>query len=515
MAADPRGPEAGEAAAGPLHLELRGVSKRFGGVQALREVDLAVRQGSIHALVGENGAGKSTLGKIIAGVHRPDAGQVLVSGRPVAYGSPREALADGIALIAQELSLVPELSVMENVLLGTEAHRLGLLDAKTMRRRFDGLEELGFELPADAPVGSLRAADQQKVEILRAVAREVRLIVMDEPTTSLTPDEAERLFAVIRDQAARGTTIIYVSHALESVLELCEEITVLRDGQVVRTTPAAQQTVEGLVTAMIGRSLGAIFPRKQPPPSDAAVVLSVRGLATSGWVRNVSFDVRRGEIVGLAGLIGSGRSEVARAISGAAPLDDGRIEIDGQPVRIRSPREAVRRGVALLPESRKAQGLVLGNSVLDNVTLPHMDAFQRGGVVLRSRQRERVKEVCDLVGVRAPALNGPVSSLSGGNQQKVMFAKWLCRPPRVLLADEPTRGVDVAAKQAIYELLVSLAAQGMAILLVSSELEEVLELAHRVLVMRQGQVAGELAEADEKAVLDLAFGTAQPRSTSR
>ena len=496
-------------------MELRAVSKRFGGVQALRDVDLAVRQGSIHALVGENGAGKSTLGKIIAGAHRHDSGEMLVDGRPVAYGSPREALADGIALIAQELSLVPGLSVMENVLLGTEAHRLGMLDARTMRRRFGELEELGFNLPADVPVGSLRMADQQKVEILRAVAREVRLIVMDEPTTSLTPDEAERLFAVIRDQAARGTTIIYISHALESVLELCEEVTVLRDGQVVRTTPAARQTVEGLVTAMIGRSLGAIFPPKQPPASDAPVVLSVRGLATSGWVRGVSFDVRGGEILGLAGLIGSGRSEIARAIAGAERREAGTIEIDQQPVRINSPREAVRRGVALLPESRKAQGLVLGNSVLDNVTLPHMHAFQRGGVVLRSRQRARVQEVCDQVGVRAPTLSGSVSSLSGGNQQKVMFAKWLCRPPRVLIADEPTRGVDVAAKHAIYELLVGLAARGMAILLISSELEEVLELAHRVLVMRRGRIAGELDQADEKAVLRLAFGTAEPQSGAR
>lgn len=493
-----------------VHLELRGICKRFGGVQALRDVDLAVPAGSIHGLVGENGAGKSTLGKIVAGAHRPDSGRVLVDGRQVAYSSPREALADGIALIAQELSLVPSLSVMDNVLLGTESHHAGILDARAMRRRFRAFDRLGFDLPADAPVSSLRTADQQKVEIVRAIARDVRLIVMDEPTSSLTPDETARLFDVIREQAAKGTTIIYVSHALKDVLELCDHVTVLRDGRVVRTRPVAEETVESLVAAMVGRSLGAIFPPKPRLPDSAPVVLSVQGLATAGWVREVSFDVRMGEILGLAGLIGSGRSEVARALAGAARLDAGTIELDGRPLRIRSAREAIKQGIALLPESRKEQGLVLGSSVLDNVTLPHLEGFNRGGIVLSSRQQDRVAELCQRVDVRTPSLSAPVSSLSGGNQQKVMFAKWLCRPPRVLIADEPTRGVDVAAKQAIYRLLVSLASDGMAVLLISSELEELLALAHSVVVMRQGRLAGQLQgeRADEASLLHLAFGTA-------
>ncbi|MFZ0040236.1 MAG: sugar ABC transporter ATP-binding protein, partial [Solirubrobacteraceae bacterium] len=481
---------------------------RFDGVAALREVGLTVAPGTIHGLVGENGAGKSTLGKIIAGVHPPDEGEVLLDGDPVVFRSPRDALAAGIALIGQELSLVPQLTVMENVLLGTESRRLGMVDAASMRRRFADFARLGFNLDPDAPVGSLRTADQQKVEILRAVAREVRLIVMDEPTSSLTPDEAARLFAVMTERAGAGTAIVYISHDLASVLKLSGRVTVLRDGRVVRSGPAAEETVQTLVSAMIGRSLGAIFPAKQPPPPDSPVVLAVRGLGTAGWVRDVSFELRRGEILGVAGLIGSGRTEVARAISGAAKIEAGDVAVNGQRVKISSPRDALRRGIAMLPESRKSQGLVLGSSVLDNVTLPHLGEFQRAGLVLRSRQQARAHALCDQVDVRGAGLQAPVSSLSGGNQQKVMFAKWLCRPPQVLLADEPTRGVDVAAKHSIYELLVRLAAEGLAILLISSELEEVLELAHRVLVMRQGRLAGELDndEADEEAVLHIAFG---------
>lgn len=491
-------------------LELRDISKRFGGVHALRGVNLDVAAGSVHALVGENGAGKSTLGKIVAGALRPDAGEMRLDGRPVRYAAPREALDNGTALIAQELALAPNLTVLQNVFLGTEGARLGLLGRHSLRRRYFDLDRFGFNLPPDARVGALRAADQQKVEILRAIAREVRLIVMDEPTSSLTPDEAARLFDVMREQARQGVTIIYVSHDLESVLGLADTITILRDGSLVRTAPAASETMESLVTSMIGRSLQTIFPARRRPADDAPVILSVRDLATAGWVRDVSFDVRQGEIVGLAGLIGSGRSEVALALAGGAPSEAGEVRIDDRPVKISSPRGAVRHGLALLPESRKAQGLVLGASVLDNVTLPHLNDFSRGGVVGDGRRSARVRELAEQVDLKASSLKAPVSSLSGGNQQKVMFAKWLVHPPRVLIADEPTRGVDIGAKQAIYRLLAGLAERGMGILLISSELEEVLELSHRVLVMRQGRLAGELGleRATEEAVLGLAFGAA-------
>ena len=384
------------------HVRLRGIEKHFGGVQALRGIDLDVERGSIHGLVGENGAGKSTLGKIITGVHRPDGGVLEVDGREVHYGSPREALDDGLALIAQELSLVPKLSVMENVLLGSESRRGGLLRNKEMRERFRELDRLGLELPRDTPVGALRPADQQKVEVMRAVARDVDLIVMDEPTTSLTPDERDRLFEIVRVQAAGGTTIIFVSHALEGVLALCDTVTILRDGQLVRSGPAAEESPQSLVTAMIGRSLDAAFPDRTPPPPAAPVVLRAEGLCAGGFIDDVTFEVRAGEILGFSGLIGSGRSEVARALFGADSLDSGSVELDGEPVRLSSPRKAVKHGVVMLPESRKEQGLVLGASIADNVSLPHLERFNSAGSCAARARRARWRSCASAWASRAP-----------------------------------------------------------------------------------------------------------------
>jgi len=496
---------------GTPHVRLTGVSKRFGGAQALRAVDLDIVGGSIHGLVGENGAGKSTLGKIITGVHQADAGRVEVEGRPVDYTSPRAALDDGLSLIAQELSLVPQLTVIENVLLGLEPRRLGMLDGAGLRARYaERLEGMEFDVPMDVRVGTLRTADQQKVEIMRAIARRARLIVMDEPTASLTSEESRRLFATMHRLRAQGTTIVFVSHALESVLELCDTVTVLRDGRLVRTAPAREESVLTLVTAMIGRALDTSFPAKRPPPSDAPVVFEAEGLCAGDLVRDVSFSVRAGEIVGMAGLIGSGRSEVARAIFGADRMSAGTLRLDGEDLRVRSPRDAVRRGLALLPESRKDQGLVMVSPIGHNVSLPHLARFHRGGFVRQGAEERATQAICERVDVRGAGLGTAVGNLSGGNQQKVLFAKWLVRRPRLLIADEPTRGVDVGAKRSIYELLVSLAADdGLAVIVISSELEEVLGLAHRVLVMREGRVAGELdsASADQEHVLRLAFGT--------
>ena len=492
-------------------IEIRGVWKRFGGTQALREVSLSIGQGAVHGLVGENGAGKSTLGKLVTGVYRPDQGEILVGGRPVAYHSPRDALADGLTLIAQELALVPQRSVLDNIFLGAESRRAGLLDRRAMLARYSVLDTHGFGLDPGARVGSLRIADQQKVEILRSLARNARLIVMDEPTASLSQGEASRLFEIVRRLAAEGTTVIYVSHFLEDVLGLCDAITVLKDGRVVRTAPAAAETAESLVLGMIGRSLETTFPPKRQPEPDAPAVLSVRNLGSRGRFRDVSFEVRRGEIVGLAGLIGSGRTEVARAIFGADPPAEGQIELEGRPVTIRSPRRAIRLGVSMLPESRR-QGLVFGRSIAENVSLPHLASLSVAGFVRRGAERQHVREVIERVGTPAASDRDLVGSLSGGNQQKVLFSKWLVSRPRVLLADEPTRGVDVGAKSAIYELLASLAASGLAILLISSELEEILGLAHRVLVMRNGLLAGELSgeEATAERILGLAFATTGP-----
>jgi len=500
----------GQAPGRDVYVALRGVGKRFGGVVALRDVNLEIERGSIHGLVGENGAGKSTLGKIVAGVHRADVGELWVDGRRVVYHSPRDALRDGITIIAQEPTLVPHRSVLENVFLGIESAAAGVVDVRAMRRRFTELaEQAQIDLPPSLLARTLRVADQQKAEVLRALARKARLIVMDEPTSALTTDEAERLFELVRRLRAQGTTIIYVSHFLEEVLRLVDTVTVLRDGRIVRTSPAAQETPERLVQAMLGRSMELAFPDKVHPPDDAPVVLSVRGLSRPPHVLDVSFDIRAGEILGLAGLIGSGRSEVARAIFGADSRASGEIVIDGRRMRLRSPRDAVRAGIVMLPEDRKTQGLFMLRSIVDNVTLPRLGAVSRLGVVATGSERRAAVSLMERVDVRAKGPSARVITLSGGNQQKVLFAKWLFAGPRVFIADEPTRGVDVGAKRAIYGLIRSLAAEGKAVLLISSEHEEVLGLAHRVLVMRGGRIVAELHRdtMSEDAVLRAAFAT--------
>jgi rhamnose transport system ATP-binding protein len=505
-------PEATEQGAGdsrPL-LEVRALSKRFGGVQALEDVTLAIGRASLHGLVGENGAGKSTLAKIMGGSHQPDEGELLLEGTPVNLNSPRDALGMGIATIAQEIALVPARTVLENVFLGIESRRLGVVQPRDLRRRFDELlERTGFGLDPDAPVRSLRVAEQQKVEILRAIAREARLILMDEPTSALTADETGRLLEITRQLASAGTSIVLVSHFLDQVLSVCETVSVLRDGRLVRTAAASEETAESLVEAMIGQPLELTFPPKSPPPADAPIVLEARGLTRAGVIEDVSLAVRAGEIVGLAGLVGSGRSEIARAIFGADRIDRGEVRVEGEPVRIRAPRDATRAGIAMLPETRKDQGLFMIRSVRENATVSALGDFSRFGIVRTRRERTLAREQTARVDVRAASLEAPVVSLSGGNQQKVLFAKWLVRRPIVLLADEPTRGVDVGATAQIHKLIAELAADGMGVLLISSEIEEVLGLAHRVLVVRGGRIVEEFSgtAATMEAVMAKAFGT--------
>ena len=491
-------------------VEARNISKRFGGIQALADVSLTLRAGQVHGLVGENGAGKSTLSRIIGGVYQPDGGDLLVDGRAVRFSAPRDALAAGIATIAQELALVPARSVMENIFLGVEPRRFGVVQREELRRRFAALDaRTGFGVPGDALVGDLRIADRQKVEILRALARDARLILMDEPTASLTADETERLLAIVRRLAAEGTAIVLVSHFLDEVLAVSDEVTVMRDGHLVRTAPAAQETTETLVAAMIGRRLELAFPARPPLSPGAPVVLAAEHLQRRGAIMDVSFEIRAGEIVGLAGLVGSGRTEIARAIFGADQLDAGRILVDGQPVAIRSPRDAAAAGIAMLPESRKEQGLFMERAVRENATIAILPQLSPGGVVDARRERQVAHDAVREVDVRTRSLEAPVVNLSGGNQQKVLFAKWLLLRPKILLADEPTRGVDVGAKQQIYELLVRLAGEGMGVLLISSEIEEVLGLAHRVLVVRAGRLVAEFPgeTASKDAVMSAAFGT--------
>jgi ABC-type sugar transport system ATPase subunit len=463
----------------------------------------------VHALVGENGAGKSTLGRMIAGVHQADVGTMEVNGRPVRYSSPRAALADGITIIAQELTLVPQRSVVENVFLGNLDSRLGFVRGRELRHKHDELCELaGFQLDPSARVGSLRLADQQKVEILRAIARDAQLIVMDEPTAALTGDEAERLLAVIRALKQQGRTVVFVSHFLNQILAVADTVTVLRDGKLVKQSSSTDETVDTLVSSMLGRELSRTFPSPVAPAAAAPVVLSVRALDRRGQVNGASLDVRAGEIVGIAGLVGAGRTELVRTIFGAEPAESGVIEVAGVRRRIHRPRDAVRAGIAMVPESRKDQGLFMRSSIQRNVSLPHLTVLSNAGVLRLARERKEVESVIRRVGVRGAPPTAPVFALSGGNQQKTMFAKWLLRRPRVLIVDEPTRGVDVGAKQTIYELLHSLAAQGMALLVVSSEVEEVLGLSHRILVMRGGAIVAEFdrASATEEKVLQASFG---------
>ena len=503
------GGSSGAAAGGSgLAVEARGISKRYGGARALDDVSVSIAAGEIHALVGENGAGKSTLGKIVAGAVLADEGEIVVDGKPVSLRSPRDAIRHGIALIHQEIALVPAMTVLDNVFLGAEPGRTGLLDRGDQHERFRQLAgRIGFEHNPSVRVETLRVADQQKVEILRALVRNARLIVMDEPTAALTRIEAERLLQITRDLRAEGVTVVYVSHILGDVLDLCDTITVLKDGRHVKTSPARDETVESLVTSMLGRSMDLVFPVRVAPPGDAPVVLSVRGLSRPPAFEDVSFEIRAGEIVGLAGLVGSGRTEIARAVFGADPAS-GVVEIEGRALRSRSPKRGIRRGIALLPESRKEQGLVMMRPVTENVTIAHLDAVTESGVVQVRRERRLVAQVLKSVDARAASYSMPVSALSGGNQQKAAIAKWLVKTPLVLLADEPTRGIDVGAKMAIYELITGLAAKGLGVLLISSELEEVIGLAHRILVVRAGRIVAEFAggEADEEKVMRAAFG---------
>ncbi len=489
------------------YFELLDVAKHFGGVQALDGVSLQVRRGSVHALVGENGAGKSTLGRIIAGALAPDSGRALLEGTPVSFGSPREALEHKVAAIAQEPSVVPQLSVAENVLLGVEPERGGFIRTTRLKGAYAELARTaGFDLPEDIPAGQLRTGEQQKVEILRALSRDAQLIVMDEPSAALGAHETVQLHEIIRGLAASGKTILLISHLLNEVLKLADTVTVLRDGRIVKTAPTSSETEASLIEAMLGRPLTSTFPQKVAPEGDAPFVLSVRDLRAPG-VEGASFTVRAGEIVGLAGLIGAGRTELARAIFGAAPIESGVALLPSGPVLGRSPRQSLDAGLVMIPESRKDQGLVFGRSSIENVTLPRLRELSTLGVVRRREERKVARTILDRCDVRGAAFGAPVEALSGGNQQKVLFARMLLCEPRLVIADEPTRGVDVGAKRAIYDFVTELAADGLGIVLISSELEEIIGLSHRVLVMRRGRIVRELEgdEITEGAILAAAF----------
>jgi ABC-type sugar transport system ATPase subunit len=488
---------------------LGGVTKRFGGVVAVREVDFDVRPGEVHALVGENGAGKSTLMKIVDGLYAPDEGVLEVGGEAASFSSPRDAEAAGIAMIPQELDLFPELSVAENLFVGRKRPRKGwgALDWDAMRAEARSrLDTLGVDLDVTAPVKQLSAANGQIVAIARALVGDAKAVIMDEPTSSLTEREAERLFRIIGDLTKEGVGVVYISHRLEEIFRISDRVTVLRDGRHIITAPASEMDAEELVRLMVGRPLNELFTRSASSPGEVA--LEVRGLSREGEFEDVDLQLRHGEILGLSGLVGAGRTELAQAVFGIAPPDSGEIIVEGETVRKHSPQAAMERGVFYVPEERRSQGLILPFSIKNNITLSILDRISRFGFVPRS-ERQTADKFAKELSIRGANLSDPVGRLSGGNQQKVVVAKSLAREPSVLLLDEPTRGIDVGAKSEIYRLMDSLAKEGMAILLISSELEEVLSMSDRVLVMREGRIAGEFdrGEATQESVMTAATGT--------
>ncbi len=486
---------------------VRGVGKRYSGVSVLRDVDLDIAPGEVHSLVGENGAGKSTLLKILGGAIRADTGSLHFDGAPVSVGNPRDAIAHGVSLISQEGALVPALSVLENVFLARWANRLGFRQARADRRRFDELIEFtGFEVDPRERVDRLPIGTQQQVEILRSLGRGARVLALDEPTAVLAEHEKANLLELIRRLSANGTTVILVSHFLDEVLGVADRVTVLRDGSLVLSDDVANHTPGSLVRHMVGREVDMLYPEPAPVPPDAPVRLSASGLRR-GLVHDVDLTVRAGEILGIAGLVGSGRTETLRLLFGADKAVDGVIEVDGTTITSMSPRRSMSAGVALVPESRKEQGLVMARSVQDNVALASLGERRRGPFVHRAAERTAVDNVSRAVDIRAARKDAPVETLSGGNQQKALFAKWLLRSPRVLLIDEPTRGVDVAAKAQIHHLITGLAAEGMAVICVSSEIEELLGLSHRVLVLRHGRAVGDFPRGTPReVVIAAAFG---------
>jgi rhamnose transport system ATP-binding protein len=497
----------GSESGAPL-LEVREVTKSFGAVAAVQGVSFELYGGEAHALLGENGAGKSTIVKMLAGVHRPDSGDVVVEGAPQTFSGPADARDAGISIIYQEPSLFPDLSVAENIFVG----RLPLLAGRRLdragmvRRSTEIFARLGVALDPTRPARGLSVADQQLVEIAKALSLNAKVLVMDEPTAALTNVEVDRLFEVIATLRRGGAAVLFISHRLEEVFASCQRVTIMRDGRLVRTATIDEVTVEDIIRSMVGRDLEQLFPKTQTTPRE--VVLDVEGLSSEGVFVDVDLQVRAGEIVALAGLVGAGRTEVARAVFGIDRRTAGTVRLLGKELPNGRPRKAMAAGMALVPEDRRQQGLVMDMPIDQNVALASLHELSRVGLILRSRETRLATEWARRLQLKFGRMRGPVSTLSGGNQQKVVLGKWLARAPRLLIIDEPTRGIDVGTKAEVHRILDELVAGGMAVLMISSELPEVLGMADRVLVLCEGRVTGDFtrAEADEDSIMRAAAG---------
>ena len=489
-------------------LEVHDVTKSFGAVAAVQGVSFPLYGGEAHALVGENGAGKSTIVKMLAGVHRPDTGTLRVGDADVDFAGPADAKAAGIAVIYQEPTLFPDLSVAENIAMGNQPlTRLRQIDRKAMHATADRLfARLGVHLDPTRPARGLSIADQQLVEIAKALSSEARVLIMDEPTAALSAVEVDRLFAVVRSLRDEGAAILFISHRFEEITALCERVTIMRDGKHVATEMVADLTVDDMIRRMVGRDLSALFPKQEVTPGE--VMLSVENLSREGVFRDISFEVRAGEIVALAGLVGAGRSEVMQAVFGVDPYDSGVVKIRGKRLKSGNPRAAMAAGMALVPEDRRQQGLIMDLSIERNITLPRARKLARLGLLFGGVEKRAAATWAEKLQTKLGKLSDAVGTLSGGNQQKVVLAKWLATAPQLLIVDEPTRGIDVGTKAEVHRLMSSLAADGLAVVMVSSELPEVLGMADRIIVLREGRVAAQIsrAEATEESVMYAAMG---------
>jgi ribose transport system ATP-binding protein len=488
---------------------MKGISKTYPGVRALDNVSFAVAKGEVHALVGENGAGKSTLMKILAGAQPMDSGEILISGEQVHMTTPQKAMDLGVSIIYQEFNLVPYLNAAENIFLGREPKGRvpGFINFSEMYSEAQRvIDQLGVKLNVRTPVNRLSVAQQQMVEIAKATSRNASIIAMDEPSATLTEHELLSLFELIRSLKEKGVSIIYISHRLEEVFQIADTVTVLRDGHLVGTKPVAESDRNDLIHMMVGRELKEVIPKEAAEITNPA--LTVKNLTRKGVIEDINFTVRQGEILGIAGLVGAGRTELARAVFGADPIDEGEIWLNGTQVHVRSPKDAIRLGIGLVTEDRKALGLILGMVVRENISLANLDAITRLGFVNRREEKRVAVQFIEDLMIKTPSVEQQVQNLSGGNQQKVVLAKWLFTQSRVLIFDEPTRGIDVGSKVEIYQLMNKLAASGVAIIMISSELPEILGMSDRILVMHEGHIAGELSREDatQEKIMHLATG---------